>query len=118
LVNNIPITFSNKVSRSEVPKLWGMPPPGGGGALLVLWWGGRQVVCGRDIFNLNEIWTQDKNVYFCSHFACLKYFTYRLLLVLILAPNFWCKQHILLQAEVINVYYLLGELHVKILLHV
>jgi hypothetical protein len=94
----------------------GHAPSWGGGALLDLGWGGWQVVCARDIFNLNEIWTQDKNVYFGSHFACLKYFTYRLLLVLILAPNFWCKQHILLQAEVINVCYSLGELHVKICL--
>jgi len=63
--------------KAEVLKLWG------------------QVVCMRDIFILNEIWAQDK-IYFGKHFAWLKYFTYHLLLVPVLAPNY--KQHILLPA--------------------
>jgi D-alanyl-lipoteichoic acid acyltransferase DltB (MBOAT superfamily) len=40
----------------------------------------------RDIFTLNEIWAQDKNIYFGRHFAWLKYFTYQL--VPVLAPNY------------------------------
>jgi hypothetical protein len=31
--------------------------------------GGREFVCMRDIFILNEVWTQDKNTYFGRHFA-------------------------------------------------
>jgi hypothetical protein len=52
--------------------------------LLVLW---GSMSCVRDIFILNEIWV---------HFACLKYSTCRL--VLVLALNY--KQHILSLAEV------------------
>jgi hypothetical protein len=46
---------SKDVSNAEVLK---MRPPLGGGALLVF--GGGRVVCMRDIFILNEIWTQEK----------------------------------------------------------
>jgi hypothetical protein len=67
----------------EVPKM--CPPPG---TLLALWEG--RVVCMRYLFILDEIWTQDKiYIYFCRHFAWLKYFTYQLLPIL--APNY--KQH-------------------------
>jgi hypothetical protein len=63
----------------------------------VLW--GVQVDYMRDISILNEIWVQGKiPTYFDSHFAWLKYFTYRLRPVL--APNY--KQHILSPAKVIN----------------
>jgi hypothetical protein len=57
----------------------------------------------RNIFILNEIWMQDKNIYFGigTHFTWLKYFTYHLLPVL--APNY--KHHILLSAEVREVCY-------------
>jgi hypothetical protein len=37
------------------------------------WSSGAQVVFMEDIFILNEIWAQDKNIYFGRHFACLKY---------------------------------------------
>jgi hypothetical protein len=77
------------------------------GALFVLW--GTRVVCTRGIFILNEIWAQDKNIYFGKHFDWLKYFTYHL--VLVLAPNY--KQHILSPAEVRKVFYSLSELYVK-----
>jgi hypothetical protein len=60
---------------------------------------------------LNEIWAQEKNIYFDGHFAWLKCFTYHLLLVMVLASNF--KQHVLLLAKVRKVYYSLAELYVR-----
>jgi hypothetical protein len=42
-----------------------------------------------------------QNIYFGRHFAWLKYFTYHLQLVPVLAPN--CKQHILWPAKVIKI---------------
>jgi hypothetical protein len=73
-------------ATAEVLKLWGVLGP--------LW--GR-VVCKRDIFILNEIWTQDKiYIYVSRHFSWLKYCTYHS--VSILAPNY--KQHILSPAKV------------------
>jgi hypothetical protein len=48
--------------------------------------------------------------YFGRYFAWLKYFTYHILLVLVLAPN--CKQHILSLAEVRKVCYSLAEFYV------
>jgi len=64
------------------------------GALLVL--SREGVVCRRKIFILNEVWTEDKNIYFGRSIACLKYFTCKL--VPVLAPNY--KQHILSSAKV------------------
>jgi hypothetical protein len=53
----------------------------------------------RGIFTFKEIWTQDKIItYFGRHSAWLKYFTYHLVDLQILAPNY--KQHILPPAEV------------------
>jgi hypothetical protein len=51
------------------------------------------------------------NTYFDRHFAWLKYFTYPLLLVPVLALNY--KQQILLPVEVRNVCYSVTELYVK-----
>jgi hypothetical protein len=62
-----------------------------------------------DIYILNEMWAQDKSIYFSRHVARLQYFTYHL--VLALAPNY--KQHILSPAKVRKVCYSLAELHVK-----
>jgi hypothetical protein len=53
--------------------------------------GRERVVCVRDIFILNEIWTQDKIAYYDRHFACLKYVTCQS--VPVLDRNY--KQHIL-----------------------
>jgi hypothetical protein len=52
-----------------------------------------------------------QNIYFVRHFSRLKYFTYRLLLVLVLAPNY--KQHILSLAKVRKVCYSLAKIYVK-----
>jgi hypothetical protein len=83
----IPIFFSYVRGFRTV----GRPPRG---ALLVLF--GATVVCLRAIFILDEIWTQDKSIYFGGNFAWLRYFTYHL--VPKMAPNY--KQHILLPTEV------------------
>jgi hypothetical protein len=82
----------------------GHAPWGGGGH-----WssGGVQVDCMRDIFVLNEICVQGKM--YCLIDTWLKYFTYRLILVL--ALNY--KWHILLPAEVRKVCYSLDELFVR-----
>jgi hypothetical protein len=61
------------------------------------------------IFILNEMWTHDY-VYISRYFAWFKHFTYRLLLVPVLAPNY--KQHILSPPKVRKVY-LLAKLYVK-----
>jgi hypothetical protein len=53
-------------------------------------------VCGGFYFERNM--GARKNMFFDRHFAWLKYFTYRFLLVSILAPNY--KQHILSPAKV------------------
>jgi hypothetical protein len=50
-----------------------------------------------------------KNIYFGRHFACLKYFTYHLLLVPLLAQ----KQHILLPDKFRNVCYSLAQIYFK-----
>jgi hypothetical protein len=73
----------------------GEPQRGGGGGGWYSGWG--RGVCLWDKFILKEIGGQGK-IFFDSHFAWLKYFTYHLLLVPVLAPN--CKQHILLPAKV------------------
>jgi hypothetical protein len=78
------------------------------GAPSVLW--GPQFYYTTGIFILNEIWHKI-NIYFGEHFACLKYFTYHLLLVPVLAPNY--KQHILSPATVRKVCYSLAERYVK-----
>jgi hypothetical protein len=40
--------------------------------------GGAQVICvRRRLLILNEIWAQDKIIYFGRYFARLKYFTYK-----------------------------------------
>jgi hypothetical protein len=65
----------------------------------------------RDIFILNEIWTQDKNVglYLSRHLVWLKRFTHHL--VPVLAPNY--VQHILSPAEVRRECYSSAELYVR-----
>jgi hypothetical protein len=63
-----PTTSASKV---EVRKLWGKTPEGR------YWLSGWGVVCIRDIFILNDIWTQDKT-YFGRKFNALKYSTYHL----------------------------------------
>jgi hypothetical protein len=50
---------------------------------------------------------------FDRHFAWLKYFTYHLLLVPVLAPNY--KQHILSPDKVRKICYSLAELYIKCL---
>jgi hypothetical protein len=84
---------------------WGTLPHWGGA--LILW--GAWFDCIRGIFILNEIWAQSKNIYFDSHFAWLKYFTYHL--VSVLDPNY--KQYILSPARVRKICYLLAELCVR-----
>jgi hypothetical protein len=83
--------------------MWGALP---GGRCLSPGW--ARVVCIRNIFILNEIWTQNK-IYSVRLLAWLKYFTYHSGPVL--APNY--KQHILSPAEVRKLYSLLTELYIK-----
>jgi hypothetical protein len=59
------------------------PPPQG--TLLVLW--GARVVRMRDIYFERNMGAR-QTIYFGRQFACLKYFTYHLLLVAVLAPNY------------------------------
>jgi hypothetical protein len=74
--------------------------------------GGGRVVYKRDVYILNEIWAQNKIVYYGRHFAWLKYFIYQLVSVGLLAPNY--KEHILSLVEVRKVCYSLAERYVNL----
>jgi hypothetical protein len=58
-------------TRAEVQKTVGQARPGEGGTVGPF--GEVHVVFMRDIFILNEIWAQDKDIYFDKHLASLKY---------------------------------------------
>jgi hypothetical protein len=82
-------------------------PSGGGGTVGRL--RGRELLV-RHIYFETKRGRKIKCI-FGRHFAWLKYFTYHLLLVPVLTPNY--KQHILSPTEVRKVCYLLAEIYVK-----
>jgi hypothetical protein len=85
-----------------------------GRAPLVRW--EALVVCMKDIyFEMNMGARQ--NIYLGRHFTWLKYFTYHILLISVLAPNY--KQYILSQSEVRSVRELYDKsVYLNLLLHV